>query len=452
MEQNKKTGLAIALGLGLAVVGCLGLGLVAAGLSYFDYEEAKPRTVGGPRALIADAGAGGDEAVEGPTEADFAQQLLASLADAGHADFVYQPSDSSLRSDAGTVMSLANLYGEYRQTPEQERGAFVDRTARGLFPAPMAEKYADAKAFLMPSVRDAVYLDLLDIRTPDHNVVRREVAEELAAALVYDGESSMQFVTTGQLEDWGVTPEKAWADAIANLEAREEKRFEEVVEGVYRSPWKDNYDPSRVLTPARLKRLRVKGDPVVFLPHRDVLIVSGSQDTDGLLTALDEVDEALRLPRATTGRAWRLKGEKWELFLPDPDSEAFADLKEYADDARVMDANDQKAALDEKHEAEGTDLFVNTLFRVESKKTGERYTYVVLTKTVDSLMPKADWVVFVDLDKPKEQQVIGAAPWDAFRKMLGRAVQSAPLPGPDRFRVRGFPNAKQVKALEPDLP
>lgn len=450
MEQNKKTGLAIALGLGLAVIGCMGLGLLVTGLAYFGDHAGEPVPVGGPVAFVGDAGAG--EAEEGPSEADFAHHVLAALADAGHDDYVYQPSDSTLRSDAGAVMSLTNLHAEYRVTPEADRDEFVVRTMRGLFPAELPDTYAAAKAFLMPSVRDTVYLDLLDLRTPDNGIVRKQVAPELTAALVYDGESSMQFISDKQLADWGVSAATAWADALANLESREGERFERLAEGVYRSPWKDNYDTARVLLPKRLKRLRIKGDPVVFLPHRDVLIVTGSQDDDGLLAALDAVDEALGLPRATTGRAWRLRGDTWEPFLPAASSTAFADLKDYAEDARVMDANDQKAALDEKFEAEDQDLFVGTLFRVESKKTGERFTYCVLTKTVDSLMPRADWVVFIDLDRPKGDQLVGAAKWDDFRKLLGRAVQKADYPGPERWRVRGFPTLKQQKTLAADLP
>lgn len=454
MEQNKKTGLAIALGLGLAVVGCLGLGLLVTGLSYFG--DKAEQALGGPIALYGDAGmdTGTGEATDdegGPTEADFANHILGTLADAGHDDYAYQPSDSTLRSDGG-VMSLKNLYGEYRATPEADRDAFVQRTVQGLFPAPLPDTYEAAKPYLMPSVRDAVYLDLLDLRTPDNKVIRKQLAPELTAALVYDGEASMQFISQDKLADWGVSVDTAWADALANLEAREDARFERIVEGVYRSPWKDNYDTARLLLPKRLKRLRVKGDPVVFLPHRDVLIVTGSQDDQGLLTALDAVDEAFKLPRATTGRAWRLRGEKWEPFLPAPGSEAYEDLKDYADDARVMDSNDQKAALDEKFDADGTDIFVGTLFRVQSKKTGERFTYCVLTKTVDSLMPRADWVVFIDLDRPKDDQLVGAARWDDMKKLLGRAVQKASYPGPERWRVRGFPTAKQQKTLAADLP
>jgi hypothetical protein len=304
----------------------------------------------------------------------------------------------------------------------------------------------------MPTVRDTMYFDLMDLRAPGNQVVRKQVAPELTAALVYDGEASMRFISQGTLTDWGVTADRAWADALENLAAREGARFERIVEGVYRSPWKDNYDTARILLPGRLKRLRVKGDPVVFLPHRDVLIVTGSQDDDGLLRALDAVEEALELPRATTGRAWRLRGEQWEPFLPEPSSKAYEALKDFSDDARVRDANDQKAALDEKFEAEGTDLVVGTLFRTQSERTGEPFTYCVLTKGVDSLLPRADWVVFIDPDRPGDDQFVGAAKWNDFTKMLGRAVQKASYPGPERWRVRGFPKAKQLKTLAAELP
>lgn len=449
MDSNRKTGVAIALGLAFAVVGCLGFGLIAAGLSYFaEQPDRGPTTLGGPVAFFGDAG------VEhgGPSEADFAQHLEAALADAGHPGYAYQPDDSTMRADGGAVMSLTNLYGEYQRTPPDERDAFVGRVVRGLFPAELPQRYEDARAALLPSVRDAVYLDLLDVRTPDNHVVRRAVSQELSAVLAWDGEDSMQFVSTEQLEDWGVDVDTAWQDALDNLERRSQGRFEQVTPGVYRSPWKDNYDTARVLLPQRLARLKVKGAPVVFLPHRDALIVTGADDDDGLLAALDAVDEALELPRATTGRAWRVDGTALEPFLPAEGSPAHEALKEYAEDARVMDANDQKAALDERYEADGVDLFVATLFRVESKSTGERFTYCVLTKTVDSLLPKADWVVFVDLDRPKERQLVGVAPWAQFVKLLGKAVQPAKVPGPQRFRVRGFPTPAQQKTLKADLP
>ena len=450
MEQNKKVGVAIVLSLVLAVVGCLGLGLVVAGLGYFANGDSRTTTLGGPVALIGDdAGVAAED--DAPDEGTFAAELRAALADAGH-ELVYRPEDSTLRSDGGTTLSLKNLYGEYRNTPPEARAAFVERTVRAMFPPPIPERWEDAKGALLPSVRDQLYLDLLDLRTPGNDVVRKPVSTELVAALVHDGEVSMQFVTHEQLKRWGVTADEAWAAALENLAQREGPRFEKLQEGVYRSPWKDNYDTARVLIPRRLKRLRVKGDPVVFLPHRDVLIVTGSEDDEGLAAAIDAVGEALGLPRATTGRAWRLRGERWEPFLPSPESPVYDELVDLAEDARVMDSNDQKEALDEKYQAEGKELLVGTLFRVQSKKTGERFTYCVLTKTVDSLLPKADWVVFIDLDRPNEEQLVGVAPWDDFKKLLGRAVQPVELPGPDRVRVRGFPNAKQQKSLQADLP
>ena len=314
MEQNKKIAVAIILGLGLAVFGCVGLGLIVTGLSYFGEHAGEVTPVGGPIALLGDAGPEAES--DAPSEAEFARQLQAALADAGHDDLVYRPDDSTMASDAGTTLSLTNIYAEYQRTPAGERDAFVERTVRALFPAPIPESWEVAKAFLMPSVRDTVYLDLLDVRTPDNHILRKPVAPELSAALVYDGEASMQFVTSDHLKDWGVTVEAAWAAALENLEQREGPRFEKVRDGVYRSPWKDNYDTARVLMPKRIKRLRVKGDPVVFLPHRDVMIVTGSADDDGLLAAVDAVEDAMELPRSTTGRAWRLKGETWSAFLP----------------------------------------------------------------------------------------------------------------------------------------
>jgi hypothetical protein len=48
-------------------------------------------------------------------------------------------------------------------------------------------------------------------------------------------------------------------------------------------PWQDNYDPARLLLLDKIRQPKIKGDPVILIPNRDSLLLTGSKDPKGLL-------------------------------------------------------------------------------------------------------------------------------------------------------------------------
>lgn len=373
----------------------------------------------------------------------FAQAVLDELDDEGHAGFRYDPDRFQVNgSDGGVQMNLGNLYEEYALLPDEERPDAVKRFVASLFPPELPKTWAEARKQIMPSVRDRLFLELLSVRAnKPAAVVQRALTDDLVEAIVYDGPNSMQFVTPSNLTDWGITEETLRAEAMKNLRARTREPFVERDPGVWESPWADNYDLARVLLPELILKLKVKGEHLIFMPQRDHLIVTGTDD-EAHQSAADLVGDALELPRATTGRGWKLTSAGLQPWVPEVTSRFYA----WHLEAQARDANEQKQALDEKFDDDGTDLFVGTTLFLDDP-AGNPVTYAVWTKDADTLMPKAQYIVLIDLDAPGDEKMVAAASWDDVMRKTGKRMVLEEGYWPPRWRLKTFPEARTVKAI-----
>jgi hypothetical protein len=418
------------------------------------YQESQKLATAGPadagtrRANVPKPPTNGTDDDSEPDETDlrqrFADEILAGLADAGRSDYAYQTETFDLVTDGGAQISLGNLYDEYADKDEDERPEFVERTVRGFFPAEVPTTWALAQKNVVVTVRDRLFVELLAIHADKPiSVLQRPLADDLVELVVYDGPDSMQYINEDHLGDWGKNADEVFLQGRKQLAARSKDAFKSPSPGVFESPWADNHDIGRAVLFETIRKLKVKGDPVLFIPQRDHLLVTGANDPEGLLAVADLVSERLSLPRSNTGRGWRLTKKGLEPFIPGPDDEVLSVLRV---DAQAKDANEQKKALDEKFAKDGTDVFVGTTLFTDDDD-GKQRTYCVWTKGADSLMPKAEFVVFVDLDMPEEDRVVAAAPWDDVMKRVGKQVKPEETYWPLRYRVTTFPDKKTLKAL-----
>ncbi len=439
--KQQKTFIGIILIMVLGATACCGL-TVAIG-AFAGYREALDAAKTG----LADAGT---RRATAPAEDDlaaddtvlrqqFADELLEGLADAGRADYVYQPQSYDLISDGG-VISLENLFAEYEAQEDEERPEFVARTLRGFFPAEVPSNWARAAPNVIATVRDRIFVELLALRSEKPlNVLQRPLSDDLVELVVYDGAESMQYLNEEHLADWGVGEDEVFLQGRKQLAARSKDAFNEAGEGVYQSPWVDNHDVGRALLFEKLRKLKVKGDPVIFLPQRDHLIVTGANDPEGLAQAGEQVSELLALPRANTGRGWRLTKKGLVPFVPPAGDEILNVLR---GEAQAKDANEQKQALDEKFEREGSDVFVATTLFADDDD-GRQRSYCVWANGAVSLLPQAEFVVFVDLDK----RIVASGPWDEVMKRAGKLVTPEQGYWPLRYQVSTFPDAKTLSAI-----
>ncbi len=447
--QQQKTFVGIVLIVLLGSAACCGLTVAVGAL--FGYQEAQQTAASGGR----DAGTGrtaraivpegdDDEKDDTAQRERFADEILAGLADAGHTEYVYQADQYDLVTDGGALISLANLYEEYADKDAIGRREFVERTVRGFFPAEVPTEWDEAAPHLVATVRDRIFVELLAIRSDTPlDVLQRPLSDDLVELVVYDGADSMQFVNEAHLEAWARNADEVFLQGRKQLAARSKDTFNSPSPGVYESPWEDNHDIGRALLFETLRRLKVKGEPVIFLPQRDHLLVTGANDAAGLEAVAELVSERLSLPRANTGRGWRLTRQGLVPFIPSPDDDILNVLRA---EALAANANEQKKALDEKFEREGTDIFVGTTLFTDDDD-GKQTSYCVWTKGAVTLMPKADFVVFIDLDEPEPDRVVAAGPWDDVVKKVGAKVSLEDGYWPARYKVSVFPDARTIKAI-----
>lgn len=451
--KQQKTFIGIILVVILGSVACCGLTVAVGAL--FGYQEAQKLAKGGgpdagsrvtrkptqPAADDDETQNAGDNA----QREEFAEEILAGLADAGHPEYVYQAESYDLVTDGGAMISLDNLYEEYADKQDTlARREFVERTVRGFFPAEVPTDWDEAAPNLVATVRDRIFVELLAIRSDKPlDVLQRPLSDDLVELVVYDGADSMQYVNDGHLADWGKNADEVFLQGRKTLAARSRDAFNSPAPGVYESPWEDNHDIGRALLFETLRKLKVKGEPVIFLPQRDHLLVTGSNDRAGLEAVADLVSERLSLPRSNTGRGWRLTKQGLVPFIPGPNDEVLGVLRA---EALASNANEQKKALDEKFEKEGTDIFVGTTLFTDDDD-GKQTSYCVWTKGAVTLMPKADFVVFVDLDEPEPDRVVAAGLWDDVMKKVGGKVSLEQGYWPVRYKVTTFPDARTIKAI-----
>ena len=322
-SKQQKTFVGVVLIIILGATACCGLTIGVGAL--LGYQEAQKTAKaggldGGTRKALPAPTASDDDDDDGDTKADdgekqqFADVILAGLADAGHTEYAYQPESYDLVTDGGAMISLDNLYAEYTQKDGIGRREFVDRTVRGFFPAAVPADWDEASPNLVATVRDRIFVELLAIRSDKPlNVLQRPVSDDLVELVVYDGADSMQYVSDDHLADWGKNADEVFLQGRKTLAARSKDSFNSPAPGVYESPWEDNHDIGRALLFETIRKLKVKGDPVLFLPQRDHLLVTGSNDRAGLDAVADLVSDRLSLPRSNTGRGWRLtrQGLEW---------------------------------------------------------------------------------------------------------------------------------------------
>lgn len=220
---------------------------------------------------------------------------------------------------------LRNAYEEYCTAPWRERKAILQKYA--AFTAhPMPEIPADfeeAKPKLLPCVRDRWHYESVRLQMQIDGakvleIPTRPLADHLAFELACDFPETVASVSQNQLDEWGVSFGDALAVAVENLWAMSNEDFERPAPGIYASPWHDNYDPARLLLPDLIRQLDVKGDPVALVPNRDLLIVTGSENADGLKAVAALARQAFEDPRSISGIAVRLEGTVWKTYMPEP--------------------------------------------------------------------------------------------------------------------------------------
>ncbi len=271
----------------------------------------------------------------------------------------------------------------------------------------------------------------------------RQIAPGMVMLLALDRANSVMRITEEHLRKWGVDADMVFGVAQANLRKRSTKGLVSLSPSVFTSDWGDTYGSSRVLLTELFRSLPVKGAPIVMLPNRDVLLVTGSHDEAGLRLLAEYARRVLNDPRPLTARTLRLEGEAWCEYIPDTGRPGEAELREVQEIHAGREYAEQKELLDKINQKAGIDIFVASHMIRHERESGRFIdSLATWSKGVDTLLPRVQTIAFVQgHDLP-----IISAPWERVLSVAGDLLTPTEY-WPERFHVRSFPTDEQLERI-----
>ncbi|CBJ40719.1 conserved hypothethical protein (plasmid) [Ralstonia solanacearum CMR15] len=343
---------------------------------------------------------------------------------------------------SGDVVNLGNMYGEYRAAGRRERAEALRRQAAGMMQRYIPDAFAEARAHLLPIVRlsterGQAYLQL-GVPEDKRDIAFRPLCDNLEIGLAYDSEYSISRLNEARLRDWGVTFDEAYAVALDHLRERSGQAWKALDNGVFVSQFGDLYDASRLLLTDLLHRQPISGMPVVMIPSRAVLLLTGDRNDAGLATLVALAEAVLEDPRPLSSRMLRWTGEHWEIFVPPTLANRLALL--HAKES-VGDYGAQKTMLDEAHAQQGIDIFVAT-YQAHQGPDGTVVSSCVWSEDVHALLPVTDEMF---LHRASTGHVV-KLPWERAQQACGHLMAMTPH-APARYEVKAFPPPDLYDAL-----
>jgi hypothetical protein len=396
-----------------------------------------------------------------PGKDEFANLMLAAVRAAGDTSPIrYDAEEFRLltEGDERQIFNLTNIYREYCGAAADKQKTLLRNAVRSWFSRlkGVPDSFEDAAPDLLPVVRNRSAFEFVRLRTQIEdmgtpNWPYRPLAEHLGVGLVFDLPESIVQIQQHQFDEWGVSFDEAFERAWRNLWEVSLDEFDSPRPGVWASPWRDNHDVARLLLPDLLKHHAVKGEPIVMLPNRDTLLLTGSEDAEGLAYLAERVSEAMDQPRFLIGVAFRLADDFLEPYLPAANHAQFQALHLSRVRSLSRDYDEQQQLLNALHEKTGEDVFVASYSALQNRETGRLHSYCVWSEDVDSLLPQTDRVYFVRQTASEKAEMICGADWEKVCEVVGGLMTPRSV-YPERYFVKEFPTKEQLEELTESEP
>ncbi|MBN1766834.1 MAG: DUF1444 family protein, partial [Sedimentisphaerales bacterium] len=317
------------------------------------------------------------------------------------------------------------------------------------------DSFPKARVHILPKIRDHFYYTALQLQSqlsqkPYPLGPYQVWADNLSVELVYDTERAIATITADQLATWGKSYDEVLTVARDNLWQMSNKSFLEASPGVYVSDWQDNHDASRMFLHDLIWQMKVKGDHVVTIPHRDRLMITGSEDEQGLVRMAQETKkEYLENPRRLTALAFRLNDDTWQPYVPAPDHPAYPLFRELHIIYWANVYNEQKQLLDKLHSKEGLNTLVGG-YNVASERFTQNIvmSYCIWGDGASWLLPRTEKIGFCCMNESGKPIVLGMADWEQVCHSLGDLIQEDNSFYPVRYRVTQFPSEDHLKKIQ----
>lgn len=370
------------------------------------------------------------------------------------------PTDFKFDKDAFTIQRgdqrgfLGNTYDAYCQAKGKTRGVILHNFASVFMAKEKSEaSFDEIRSQLVLVVRErALFASVKFLREPDSKTEtlsqqNEPISNWFARALVLDAPTHMSLVNEEQVKNWGLLPDEVFAIGFENLRNATIPKFTED-QGIFKGTWNDDYDSSRILIPGLFDDLPLRGDPVVTIPNRLTLMVTGSEDVEGIERMLVRAEEVVRSQARSHNPAPLLvKDGVISDFTVDPSSPVFNAVHRARGVATLLYYDDQQKKLETQFEKTGKDVHVAkyTLSQFTGKAVEYR-SHSVWPLDVATLLPVSDEVIFYDHRMPKGQEIVARGSWHAVKTVVGDLMLDTQM-FPPRFYVSKFPTKEELSRI-----
>lgn len=389
---------------------------------------------------------------ETPQDA-FARMLLDRLKQGGEDRKVtYDAETFTLtREDDDQTFYLGNAFAEYERAEEEDREqvirVFLSTWFTSQFELP--ETFDLAKSDILVTVRDRSYFEV-DIPLCSEQLsladglIYSEFAECLAIAPVYDMPTSIRSLSDEDLAAWGVTLYEVIEIAKQNLREMTEEYAQAGELFLFASG--DSHDAARILLTEVIESLPVTGRPVAMVPNREMLLVTGEENDEGLAAMLAMAQQGLEHERRISSMAFCLAAGNWTPWLPPPEHPLRPQFEMLRVQGVMSDYERQEELIRKRAEAEGEQIFVSRFSATQGEDETIR-TYALWPEVSPALLPRADYIMFMASDESgMPSHLAAAADWEKVQEHAGHLLDAEDC-YPPRFRISGFPDAATLEQL-----
>jgi hypothetical protein len=346
---------------------------------------------------------------------------------------------------------LGNVYSTYCRVPRGDRkdvlDSFVASRLERITEVPAS--LDEARTLLMPAARSRAFFSCSELRARLHGMgdgfapPALELPCGVAIGLVLDYPHTMRYVLNDTLRTWGVSLEEAMEVAKENLRRKSRERIEKVHECLYVLPWQDSYDAARLMLPELFTRLDVAGDPVALAVHRDLVLVTGSEDVAGLALMAATAEDEMEKPYPVSVRPLVLRDFEWSEFVVQKLS---APYKRLALAEMARDYADQRELLSELTKRDDKDIFIANFYAVEHTDTKALSSWVTWSASGVQLLPQSETISFVDVDRDGESKSVATVAWERASSVVGARMKMQDL-YPPMWKVESFPTDVEFRAM-----
>ena len=205
------------------------------------------------------------------------------------------------KDDRGRIVAsfnLANSYASYNNSETvEQKSEVVERLLRPLFEPVNIKPFQALKDMIFPVFRERRFYPIQPTAKITVGYPQIVVGNHLTTLLAIDENDYIFPITDAQFKEWGVSWDDAFEVAYDNMQKRppitwqvdeDEERPEDCI---YILESDDIYGSSNLIFPSIIAELKVLGTPTVFIPAKNTIIVTGSDNVYGLKRALEIIAE-----------------------------------------------------------------------------------------------------------------------------------------------------------------